>query len=272
METKPKLTLACSVTESHLKEFLLLKFSAELFHECEWFLSCDCFCYEFFKKEQYNNCLCQNLDLQNGKVFGNEQEISNFYGVIDGKFRAVEAGIKARAGCLLVDSDIIFTAPFIGSTNIYNADAVLSPHYQWNSEMDKAWGFYNVGFVYIWSLDFLKAWEEETKNGRHQFEQVPIEVVARTEKFRLTIFPIGENMGWWRFNNEFSKHRFLSFGNIGDCILFDGNQVGSFHFHTFVPCRHSEKFKQYIFMIFAHTESGRKILGEYNRLKSWSAH
>lgn len=271
MENKPKLILACSVTESHLKEFLLLKFSAELFHECEWFLSCDDFCFNYF--HPFKNVFRMNLGLQNGKVFGNEEEISNFYGVIDGKFRAVEAAIKHRGGCLLVDSDIIFCGSLQIAPIIHNADAILSPHYQWNPDMDKAWGFYNVGFVYIWSLDFLKAWEKETKSGKHQFEQVPIEVVARTDKFNLAGFPIGENMGWWRFNNKKSFHRFESFARIGDSIVFDGNKVSSFHFHTFIPCPHSEQFKQVVFgQIFNQTESGRKILEEYERLKLWSAH
>lgn len=262
---KPNLTLSCSVTESHLKEFLLLKYSAELFHECEWFLSCDQFCFDYLN--QFVGCHCENLNLQNGKVFGDEKEISNFYGVIEGKFRATERAIKKRGGCLLVDSDIIFCGEFRINCGIHNADASLSPHYQWNKEMDKAWGFYNVGFVYIWSLDFLKSWEEETKSGKHQFEQVPIEIVARTEKFNLLIFPIGENMGWWRFNNEKSCHRFNSFDLIGDSIVFDGNPVSSFHFHSFVACPHSKQFKSAVFgQIFPKTTSGRKILEEYNRL------
>lgn len=267
---KPNLVLACSVTESHLKEFLLLKFSAELFYECEWFLSCDKFCHNYLM-ENYNNCTCENLELKNGKVFGNEEEINNFYGVINGKFNAVESAIKARGECLLVDSDIIFTAALVNSLSFRkDRDAILSPHYQWNPEMDKAWGFFNVGFVYIRSLDFLKAWEAETKSGKHEFEQVPIEVVANTNKFNLSAFPIGENMGWWRFNNKRSVHRFQSFLVIDDQILFDGNPVGSFHFHTFIPCVHSQQFKQVVFgEIFSKTESGRKIIEEYNRLKSW---
>ena len=269
---KPKLTLSCSVTESHLKEFLLLKYSAELFHECEWFLSCDDFCYNYLENN-FDNCQCENLNLQNGKVFGDETEVANFYGVIEGKFRATEAAIKARGGCLLVDSDIIFCGEFEINLGIHNFDACLSPHYQWNKKMDEAWGVFNVGFVYIWSLDFLRAWEEETKSGNHQFEQVPIQKVAETKAFALTLFPIGNNMGWWRFNNEKSFHRLNSFEIIEDFIVFDGNAVSSFHLHTFVPCQHSEGFKGYVFgNLFPLFESGKKIVQEYNRLLSWSAH
>lgn len=268
---KPKLTLACSVTESHLKEFLLLKFSAELFHECEWFLSCDSYCYEFFKREQYENCRCENLNLQNGKVFGNEEEISNFYGVIDGKFRATESAIISKGECLLVDSDIIFCGEFEGVSP--DVDAAVCPHYQWDSNMDQAWGFYNVGFVFIRSLEFLKAWEKETKSGRHQFEQVPIQVVVDFGKFYVQRLPICHNMGWWRFNSKEKKHRTYSFGCWNDRILFDGNFVSCFHLHTFIDCHHSKPFGEFVFnYLLSTTSDGKEILKEYDRLKSWSAY
>ena len=267
---KRNLTLACSVTESHLKEFLLLKFSAELFHECEWFISCDDFCFNYLEMN-YDNCRCANLDLQNGKVFGNEEEISNFYGVIDGKFRAVEAAIKARGECLLVDSDIIFCGEFEGASP--DVDASICPHYQWDLSMDRAWGIYNVGFVYIRSLEFLKAWEEETKSGNYQFEQVPIQVVAHSGKFRCQQFSISHNMGWWRFNSEEKKFRILSFNIWNDAVTYDGSFVSSFHFHSFVPCHHSKPFKKFVFNdLLSRTQSGNKIISEYNRLLLWSAH
>lgn len=265
---KPLLILSCSVTKSHFKEFLLLRYSAELFHDCQWYLSCDEYCYDILSKDF--DCHCENTEMQNGKVFGNEEEIFNFYKVIDGKFAAAKRAIADHGRVLMVDSDIIFTAPLRYESSLQEEDAILSPHYQWNTEMDKAWGLYNVGFVYIRNIDFLNAWEEETKSGKYEFEQVPIEIVTRTNKFLLNAFPIGENMGWWRFNNPRSIHRYQSFAKIGDYITFDGNVVGSFHFHTFVSCRHSETFKEIVFgQIFPQTEYGRKILEKYEELKSW---
>jgi hypothetical protein len=265
-----KLTLACSVTESHLKEFLLLKFSAELFHECEWFLSCDEFCFNFLERE-YDNCNCANLNLQNGKVFGNEEEINNFYGVIDGKFKAVEAAIQTRGECLLVDSDIIFCGEFEGI--MPDAQAAVCPHYQWDSNMDQAWGKYNVGFVYISDIAFLNAWMTETNLQGNEFEQVPIQRVVESGVFKVQILPICHNMGWWRFNSRAKEHRVYSFETRNNRILFDGNLVSSFHFHTFINCYHSEPFMEVVFeYLFQATEIGKEILKEYNRLLLWSAY
>jgi hypothetical protein len=269
---KRNLTLACSVTESHLKEFLLLKYSAELFHECEWFLSCDEFCYNYLENN-FENCKCENLKLHNGKVFGDEEEVSNFYGVIEGKFRATERAITKRGECLLVDSDIIFCSPIPDGKFHRENSAILSPHFQWNSEMDKAWGYFNVGFVYIKDLDFLKSWKEETDKSENQFEQVPIQKVVQSEKYSVGIFPIEFNMGWWRFNNQMSQFRINSFYTSNDLICFDGHIVNSFHFHSFNECHHSKPFKDFILnKIFPRTEDGNLILSEYNRLLLWSAH
>jgi len=268
---KPNLTLSCSVTESHLKEFLLLKYSAELFHECEWFLSCDEFCFNYLN--QFVGCYCENLNLENGKVFGDEKEISNFYGVIEGKFRATERAIEARGECLLVDSDIIFTAPIPEGKFHKKNSAIVCPHFQWNSEMDKAWGYFNVGFVYIKDFEFLKSWAEETKKAGDQFEQVPIQKVVESDKYVVGIFPIEFNMGWWRFNNQMSQFRINSFYTSNDLICFDGHIVNSFHFHTFNKCEHSNPFKDFVFnQLFSRTQDGNLILAEYNRLLLWSAH
>lgn len=267
---KPKLTLACSVTESHLKEFILLKYSAELFHECEWFLSCDQFCFDYL--DQFVGCHCENLNLQNGKVFGDETEVANFYGVIEGKFRAAEAAILARGECLLVDSDIIFTAPIPKGQFSRENSAILSPHFQWNREMDNAWGFFNVGFVIIKDINFLYSWKEETAKAGNQFEQVPIQKVVEAEKYSVGVIPIEFNMGWWRFNNQMSQFRVNSFYIANNCICFDGHIVNSFHFHTFIDCQHSKRFKDFVFDLLSKTQDGRLILEKYNELKTWSAH
>jgi len=252
------------VTSSHLKEFLLLKFSAELFYKCVWYLSCDQESYQ--KLREFQNCKCENLELKNGKVFGNDAEIDNFYGVINGKFRASERALKENKACLLVDSDIIFCGEVDGLEK--NIDAAICPHYQWNPTMDSAWGIYNVGFVYIKNIEFLKEWERQTQNGTHGFEQVPIQEVIASATFNVQIFPIQHNMGWWRFNSSEKRFRVNSFECSDDRIWFDGNKVSSFHFHSFVECHHSVILKDFVFEhLLPKTASGIKILTEYNKLK-----
>ena len=44
-----KIKCASVVTEKSYKEFLLLKFSIEMFHEVEWFLSTDSFTYRMLR-------------------------------------------------------------------------------------------------------------------------------------------------------------------------------------------------------------------------------
>lgn len=263
---KPLLILSCSVTESHFKEFLLLKYSAELFHDCLWYLSCDEYSYKTLPKDV--NISSENIDMNNGKVFGNKEEIFNFYKVIDGKFAAAKRAIANHGQVLMVDSDIIFCGEFEGASP--DVDAAICPHHQWNPEMDKAWGMYNVGFVYIRNIKFLEAWEQETKSGKHEFEQVPMEVVVHNSDFRCQTLPINHNMGWWRFNSDIKKYRINSFSIFGDNILFDGHFVSSFHFHSFVECGHSKPLKSFIFgFLLPQTESGKKIIEKYEELKSW---
>ena len=152
---KPLLILSCSVTESHFKEFLLLKYSAELFHSCLLYLSYDKYSFDLLNKEnKENGCFCENRDMQNGKVFGDQKEISNFYKVIDGKFAAAKRAIADHGRVLMVDSDIIFCGSFFEQLLATDVDASICPHYQWNPEMDKAWGLYNVGFVDIKNIIF----------------------------------------------------------------------------------------------------------------------
>jgi hypothetical protein len=268
---KPLLILSCSVTESHFKEFLLLKYSAELFHDCLWYLSCDEYSYNNIPKEV--NISSENIGMKNGKVFGDEEEITNFYKVIDGKFAAAKRAIANHGQVLMVDSDIIFCGEFREHFLGTDVDASICPHYQWNPEMDKAWGLYNVGFVNIRNIKFLEAWEEETKSGRHEFEQVPMEIVVRNSYFRCQKLPIQHNMGWWRFNSAEKRVRANSFECLNDGIWFDGNPVSSFHFHSFVDCHHSQPLKDFVFKrLLPNTSSGKQIIEEYNRLKLWSGH
>jgi hypothetical protein len=264
-----KLILSCSVTESHIKEFLLLKFSVELFRNCCWYLSCDKYSFDLLNKE--DNCFCENLNLENGKVFGNEKEVSNFYGVIKGKFEATKRAINDYGECLLVDSDIIFCGEL--QDFAVGIDAAVCPHYQWHPEMDKAWGLYNVGFVYIKNIEFLQAWEQETFSGNYEFEQKPIQSVVEYDCFKVQRLPIQHNMGWWRFNSAEKRVRANSFDCWNDSIWFDGNLVSSFHFHSFVECNHSQPLKDFVFKrLLPNTSSGKQIIEEYNRLKLWSGH
>ncbi|MDB4314571.1 hypothetical protein N9955_00930 [bacterium] len=264
---KPQLTLSCSVTKSHLKEFLFLKFTAELYHKCIWFLSCDEYCFNILK--DINNCSCELAEMEDGKVFGSKEEISNFYNVIQGKFSAARRAITEMGSVLMVDSDIVFCGcvdELLSRTTPH--DAQLSPHFQWNSSMDDAWGLYNVGFVLVRSLDLLDEWEMITKSGEYEFEQVPIQKTQETGKYSCLVIPVNHNMGWWRFNNQQSKFRVNSFGFNNKQLLFDGHKVTSFHFHSFVECQHSKPFKEMVFEhLIPNMEFGQEMIEQYNILK-----
>lgn len=260
--------VACVVTETHIKEFLLLKFSLETYHSCKWYLACDEFSYNELKK--FENCVCRKTEIKSGNVFGTPESSSNFFNAVLEKFTSSREALKENPYVLLLDSDIIFTNPLdcrfheLANSNL---DLVASPHYQWNPTMDAAWGKYNVGFNLLKSTKFIDAWEALTLKKIHRFEQVPMAKLLETDEFVFEEFPINYNMGWWRFNNNLSRVRLNSFDFKAGRIVYDGSDVVSFHFHTFVECVHSQKFKPAIFDALAQSKIYESLLNKYEEIK-----
>jgi hypothetical protein len=266
---KPKLYLSCSVTKSHLKEFFLLKFSAEQYHDCKWFLSCDKDSFESLKNDE--NCFCFNDGLQDGKVFGDQIEIDNFFKVIKGKFNAAKRCIEKFGYTLLVDCDIIFTNKVDQYFfNILNSEFSVGacPHYQWNKDMDNDWGYYNVGLCLLKNIDFINEWEQLTFKKVHKFEQVPYQKILETNKYLFSNFPINYNMGWWRFNNQLSQYRLNSIYIENGDVKFDGLDIVCFHFHTFIDSdAYSARYKNIIFDLLSKSQKYHNLLNKYKELQ-----
>lgn len=263
-----KLILACVVTQTHFKEFLLLKFSAELFNECEWFIACDEFSYE--KLKNMKECQCFKYDIHSGEVFGNAQSSADFLGVVQKKFTIAREALSQHKYVLLLDSDIVFTNPVDGRFwELVDSDIDLaaSPHFQLNKMMDDDWGRYNVGFNLLKSPKFIDDWEALTAQKIYKFEQVPMAKLLETGNYRYEEIPINYNMGWWRFNNQHTQSRSLSFYFKDGCLRFEGLPVVCFHFHTFIQDGHSAPLANFILQSIAQSKVYKPLIEQYNRLK-----
>lgn len=264
-----EIPVASVVTQTHLKEFLLLKFSLERYHPCVWYLTCDE--YSFNALKNFDGCKCRMADIENGEQRGSGKSLENFYRVMLQKFNSSREALKSHPYVLLVDSDIIFTNPidckfseFVNS----DLDVIVSPHYQWDAKIDASWGKYNSGFAVLKSTKFIDAWENLTlKNIYPTVEQLPMTKVIESNEFKFDEFPINYNMGWWRFRNKASRNRFNSFGVKNGKITYDGFDVVNFHFHTFLEHKHSLEFKDIIFNILRESEHYAPLLSKYEELK-----
>jgi hypothetical protein len=230
------LNLATVVTKSHLKEFLFLKFTCERFHNCSWSVICDDYSYNYLKN-LYQNVLLYKSDITNGSVFGDSTEQDNFFKTICEKFEVCRKGLKNKEYVLFVDSDIVFTekvcslfTEFINSDN----DIIVSPHYQLNPGLDSVWGRFNVGFIMIKNPKVIDDWESITKTKKYLFEQMPLDVLLQSNKYKYDTFPINYNMGWWRFNNQKTQHRLECLDIQRQKISLNGIPINSFHVHMFL--------------------------------------
>lgn len=233
--------LASVVTKNHLKEFLFLKFSAEYYHTCEWYVYCDSFCYEYLKDN--TNMHLFEAPIGDGKVFGTETEKESFFATILTKFDACHKALDDHSSVLFVDSDIVFTNHYCSLFEEFTEselDIVASPHYQLNPQVDKDWGVFNVGFILIKSKDLLNKWKEVTLSKKYLFEQKPLEVAIAEGNFKWDTFPITYNMGWWRFNNQKTQHRFESLDGQRGKISLAGIPIISFHTHMFNVVDHPQ--------------------------------
>lgn len=256
--------LATVVTKNHLKEFLFLKFSAEYFHKCEWYVYCDEYCYNYLKTN--TNINLYKAPISDGKVFGSEKEKENFFQTILLKFDACEKALEKNNYVLFVDSDIVFTnkhcslfEEFISS----DLDIVASPHYQLNPKIDADWGIFNVGFILIKNKNLIKKWKEVTLSKKYLFEQKPLEVAIAEGKFKFDTFPITYNMGWWRFNNHKTIHRFESIDYQRKKLSLAGIPIISFHTHLFNVSDHPQCSNLTNFLINAFS-----VLDSYSDFKN----
>jgi hypothetical protein len=176
--------------------------------------------------------------------------MENFSTIIDVKFRHAELLLKSGIEAILwCDCDHIFLGK-IGNFNS-NSAAYLTPHYSNNFADEGVVGFYNCGFVYIKTIDFLVEWYRlfaKRDQLNLYFEQKALELAAK--KFECSILPINYNVGWWKFMNS----RFEGNGSYLDLYrgLLYGLPIVNFHFHFFGENNHSfsaSEFRQIVFAI-----------------------
>ena len=262
--------LSTVVTKNHLREFLFLKFSAEHFHECSWYVYCDSYCYNYLK--DFSNLNLFEADISDGKVFGTPEEKENFFQTILTKFDACEKALAENDHVLFVDSDIVFTntiCPLFDDFIASDLDIVASPHYQLNPQVDEDWGVFNVGFILIKSLEILNRWKEVTLTKEYLFEQKPLQVAIAEGGVKWDTFPITYNMGWWRFNNQKTQHRFESMDSQRGKISLAGIPIVSFHTHLFNLDVHPQcsQLSNFLLLAFSSIPTYDKFIKRYHEIK-----
>ena len=228
----------CSVaTTKSLKEFLLLKFSFEQYHDAEWFVATDDFAAQ--QLDKFENVHVINKIKTDDCSHGVDDPVKNrlFLELIMTKFDALEAAINKNGYGLFLDSDIFFTNSlenrFLKLLVDPDIDAILSPHMTNNLGLETQVGHYNVGFFAVRNKDYLQQHREmswRSKEFGMYYEQQPLQF---TSYEYLTInAPIYYNIGWWRFNEKHNVSRLQHLTVQDNQITFMGRPAVCFHVHT----------------------------------------
>jgi hypothetical protein len=272
-----KLVVASVATKNCYKEFLLLKYSLEQYHSCQWYVSCDAFSHSQIK--QFDNVdakiLIDSDDCDHNSSDPTQQE--NFLKVILTKFDICKIAIEKHGGVLFLDSDMLFVNPLekkmLELFEIKSLDAILSQHMTNNWKNEAYHGYYNVGMFYLRNVDLIDKWKMMSVNHRSlnmYYEQKPLEFVQRN--FITANFPIYYNVGWWRFNERDTLGRLDKLRLYDNIICFGTNKAVNFHLHLLKESQiHYGKFlMDRIFSMLG--ESGNKkyqaLLQKFQDIKS----
>ena len=228
----------CSVaTEKSLKEFLLLKFSFEQYHDAEWFVATDSYCAD--KLKQYDNVNIIDKIKTDDCSHGVDDPVKNrlFLELIMTKFDALESAIEKNGYGLFLDSDIFFTGPlekrFIKLLVDEDIDAILSPHMTNNLGLETQVGHFNVGFFAVRNKAYLeqhRAMSWKSKELGMYYEQQPLQFTSY--EYMTVNSPIYYNIGWWRFNEKHNANRLQHLAIENDQLMFMGKPAVCFHVHT----------------------------------------
>ena len=232
-----KLPIACVVTRNCLKEFLLLKFSIERFHQCEWYLSCDAFSSSYLRK--FENVHSETLIQEEGDhVVSSEESNDKFTRLMLKKFDACRMAMLSNSFVMLIDADMLFVGPIeekilelVASKRV---DAAICPHMTDFYGDERITGYFNCGMVLISSSEFIDTWNALSVNHKLYnlyYEQKPLELIAR--RYVTLNLPINYNIGWWRFMSPFDKSRIQNLLYDDKTILFMGLPAVNFHLHLF---------------------------------------
>lgn len=234
---KPALICASVVTQESFGEYQILRMSLGLFYSVKWYIAADLYVHNLLSTE--NDISSYFVVKQPPGTHGSFDSSKNdlHMSLMMKKFYACHRALLSNKYVLLLDSDIFFLRPF--QLSMYTAitqskvDAILSPHFSNDYELESKVGRYNGGMICVKSLRFLNQWlllSRRYKENGWYYEQQPIEFVA--ELFHTSLFPINYNIGWWRMNNKSTYARLETILLSGDQILFMGLPAVCFHVHT----------------------------------------
>jgi len=228
----------CSVaTTKSLKEFELLKFSFEQYHEADWFVATDDYAAKTLEK--YDNVTIINKIKTDDCSHGVNDPVKNrlFLELIMTKFDALEAAIDKNGYGLFLDSDIFFTNAledrFLKLLSDSDIDAILSPHMTNNLTLETQVGHYNVGFFAVRNKKYLEQHRDlswKSKEFGMYYEQQPLQFTSY--EYMTVNAPIYYNIGWWRFNEAHSQQRLQFLQVQDDKVYFMGKPAVCFHVHT----------------------------------------
>ena len=233
------LVVASVVTQNCLKEFLLTKYSCELFNTCKWYVSCDKDVKDHL--HQYDNVKTLVFETEDTVSDHNSQDPQSrkqFLHIILNKFVALEKALEENNYCIFLDSDMLFLntvdSALIEILNNKTIDFLVSPHYSRDPLNEDKHGFYNVGMFGLKDPANLTQWKYLTENCEKfnlYYEQKPFELIL--SNFYTLNLPINYNIGWWRFNNQRTRDRLNQLNLVDDEIMFGKLSVINFHFHVF---------------------------------------
>ena len=232
-----KLSVCSVATTKSLKEFLLLKFSFEQYHDAEWFVATDDYAAKHLEK--FDNVNVINKIKTDDCSHGVNDPVKNrlFLELIMTKFDALEAAIEKNGYGLFLDSDIFFTSSlenrFIKVLVDEDIDAILSPHMTNNLGLETQVGHFNVGFFAVRNKAYLeqhRAMSWKSKELGMYYEQQPLQFTSY--EYMTVNSPIYYNIGWWRFNEKHNVQRLQHLGVQNNEVCFMGRPAVCFHVHT----------------------------------------
>lgn len=249
-----KLSVCSVATTKSLKEFLLLKFSFEQYHDAEWFVATDD--YAAKKLEKFDNVNVINKIKTDDCSHGVNDPVKNrlFLELVMTKFDVLEAAIDKNGYGLFLDSDIFFTNSlenrFIKLLFDKDIDAILSPHMTNNLGLETQVGHYNVGFFAVRNKKYLeqhKAMSWKSKELGMYYEQQPLQFSSY--EYMTVNSPIYYNIGWWRFNEQHNVGRLNFFQKTENIITFMGKPAVCFHVHTLKSLDYNNQGKQMLDLV-----------------------
>jgi hypothetical protein len=231
-----QLALCSVVTQAVLDEFLLLKYSFELFHGTVyiWFIRCD----EYSKGvlERFSNLRLTVFSVTTGDR--PDMTSQAFRRIVSQKALALADAWTAGAwsAVAFIDADVLITAEILNAVTSAEGDVVLTPNfYPTASEHFAAvHGYFNAGFVCTRTPAFPEWWLKRIRSRPWLFtDQMALNDASDT--FEVGTLEESANIGFWRSSGS----RFLPIPD--DCLFC--------HVHVFLPLRTAREWTCKMFAV-----------------------